>query len=61
MKIFGYKIDLKEIVLVLALIGGLIVLYGGTAVFSYPYDTISLFAGYAIIIIVIALSIKKGS
>jgi uncharacterized membrane protein YccC len=50
----------KEVIPLAILIIGLIFLYVGTAIFEYPYDTISLFSGYALIIIAIGLSIKLG-
>jgi hypothetical protein len=50
----------KEVAYLAILIIGLFFLYVGTAIFTYPYDTISLFSGYALIVIAIALSIKFG-
>lgn len=53
-------ITLKELVCLAILIAGLGFLYVGSAAFKYPYDTISLFLGYALIVVSIGLSIKLG-
>jgi hypothetical protein len=54
---FPRKINVKETLFLVMLVLGLMFLYVDTATSDYPWNTIYLFSGYALIIISIFLSI----